>query len=135
MPRLKRRQISDAVVRRALTRLEPPTDTMLLDAETIKVSRKLDALLKRRGYDSRAIQHLLDEFASSSPPVMHTLGGGGFGFPLFDRKPVALFKILEGLYLPTDTDSWRCHPSVGILITKLARAQPAPPAHIRTMAN
>jgi hypothetical protein len=106
MPRLKRRQISDAVVRRALTRLEPPTDTMLLDAETIKVSRKLDALLKRRGYDSRAIQHLLDEFASSSPPAMHTLGGGGFGFPLFDRKPVALFKILEGLYLPTDTDSW-----------------------------
>ena len=58
MPRLKRRQISDAVVRRALARLEPPTDTMLLDAETIKVSRKLDALLKRRGYDSRAIQHL-----------------------------------------------------------------------------
>lgn len=106
MPRLKRRQISDAIVRRALARLEPPNDTMLLDAETIKVSRKLDALLKRRGYDSRAIQHLLDEFASSLPPVMHTLGGGGFGFSLFDRRPVSLFKILEGLYLPTDTDSW-----------------------------
>jgi len=109
MPRLKRhadRQISDALIRRALTRLEPPTDTMLLDADTVKVSRKLDAFLKRRGYDSRAVQKLLDEFASSSPPVMHTLGGGKFDFPYFVKDRISLFELLYGLYLPTDTPSY-----------------------------
>lgn len=79
---------------------------MLLDADTVKVSRKLDAVLKRHGSDSRAVQQLLNEFASSSAPVMHTLGGGKFGFSIFAREPISLFKILEGLYLPTDTDNW-----------------------------
>jgi hypothetical protein len=47
---------------------------MVLDAPTARVSRRLDATLKRGRNTRRAIQGLLAELASSAPPVMHTRG-------------------------------------------------------------
>lgn len=112
MPRLKRpedRPIPVALLRRALTQLKPPTDTMLLDADMVKASRKLDAVLKRGEYNSRAVQRLLDELASSSPPVMRTLGGS-FTSPMFVKDRISIFELLSSLYLPTDDPTYLVPP-------------------------
>jgi len=98
--RFARRQISDAHLRKALRQLKPPSDAMVLDAETARVSRRLDATLKRGKYTRRAIQGLLGELGSSAPPVMYTHGGGSSGISLTDSA--SIFQLLNGLYLPTD---------------------------------
>ncbi|MBI5033062.1 MAG: hypothetical protein HZB51_21280 [Chloroflexi bacterium] len=104
MSRLNRsedRRISEPMLRKALARLKPPTDTMLLDQNMVNVSRKLDAVLKRGGTKSRQVQRLLDEFTSSSTPIMHTRGGAPTS-PFISKDHHSIFEILQGLYLPTD---------------------------------
>ena len=99
------RRISETTLRRGLARLKPPTDTMLLDKDMLKVSRKLDIVLKRGGNRTREVQRLLDGFASSSTPVMHTRGGS-VASSMFFRDRNTIFEILNGLYLPTDTPAF-----------------------------
>jgi hypothetical protein len=100
-----RRRISDARLRKALAQLKPPNDVMVLDAQTARVSRRLDATLKRGKYTRRAIQGLLAELGSSTPPVMHTRGGG-FSSWISLRDTTSLVQIFNGEYLPTDDPSF-----------------------------
>lgn len=104
------RRISETTLRKGLARLKPPTDTMLLDENMVKVSQKLDTLIKRRGFDSRAVRPLLDELTRDTPPVMHTLGGR-FASPFAFRDRTSIFELLSGLYLPTDDPSYLVPPA------------------------
>ena len=99
--RSARRRISDATLRRALAQLRPPSDVMVLDAQTARVSRRLDAALKRDKNTRRATRGVLAELASSAPPVMHTLGGK-FSSWISLKDTALILQILNGLYLPTD---------------------------------
>jgi hypothetical protein len=90
------KRISEARVRKALAQLKPPNDAMLLDAETVKASRKLDAAIKRGKNNKREIQQILKGLSASVPPVMSTRGGG------FSLGRVSIVELLNGLYLPTE---------------------------------
>jgi len=104
--RSARRRISDARLRRALGQLKPPSDVMVLDAQTARVSRRLDATLKRGKNTRRAIQGLLAELASSAPPMMYTRGGT-FSSWISLKDTAAIVQILNGQYLPTaDPSFW-----------------------------
>ncbi len=103
--RSARRRISDARLRKALAQLKPPSDVMVLDAQTARVSRRLDAALKRGTTTRRAIQGLLAELASSAQPVMYTRGGKFSSWTSL-KDTSAILQILTGQYLPTDDPSF-----------------------------
>src|SRR5689334_13149047 len=91
--------ISGARIRKALSQIAPPSDAMLLDERTNKLTRKLDATVKRGSGNKREVQALLKSFGSSSPLMTYTRGGK-FSFGSQSRIG-ALAQILRGLYLPT----------------------------------
>jgi len=78
---------------------------MVLDAQTARVSRRLDAALKRGTTTRRAIQGLLAELASSAQPVMYTRGGKFSSWTSL-KDTSAILQILTGQYLPTDDPSF-----------------------------
>src|SRR5713226_9977407 len=71
------------------------------DAQTARVSRRLDAALKRDKNTRRATRGVLAELASSAPPVMHTLGGK-FSSWISLKDTASIVQVLNGQYLPTD---------------------------------
>src|SRR5829696_8181548 len=89
----------------ALTLLNPPTEAMLLDAETTKAVQEFDRMFKHGPADAKARQAVLDSLGDG-PPIMYTRGGG-FGVSTVADAGLSFRDALLGLYVPVEAEpSW-----------------------------
>lgn len=101
MPRNLASAISNPKIRKALMRLPPPNEDMLLDAATLKASREFDRAFSRGEKNAGRIQKTLNALTRQAQPLP-VLDFTGSSF-INVKSVVSLTNILSGLYLPIDT--------------------------------
>jgi hypothetical protein len=88
-------QVDDAVIRKALAQLKPPSATAVLDDDMLKTMNELNAVLRHGKRNASEIQRLLDAHTSKITPVKHTCR---------HRPPLQLAPSLTSIISLLNTD-------------------------------